>query len=361
MKPIFIVGAPRSGTTLLRYVLCSHPRIYMPPESNFIPHLFARRPTDPLEPDDVLRLLERIETYTPFWRDWDGDPPDPASLVEGLVRITPADLIDALYRRYAARFGAERWGDKSPLYASHVPLLTTMFPQAQVVHIVRDPRDVVASSLAAYRGARFFYMDPFYAARTWRRRVDDATSGGTPLGPHRYHQVRYEDLTLDPEREIRALCRFLGEPFDPSMTAPETEARRHHHSGGIHAGVRNPITPTRAGRWRTALSRQDARLVQETAGPALRALGYRSEDLGPAPASARLRTETLRAKYAVTETARRALWTIGVANPTRLLELRRRQRSSVDRASRRTVGRDARSGESITVLDPASTDAAPGG
>ena len=323
-RPIFLVGSPRSGTTLLRYMLCSHPRIYVPPESNFIPRFFRRRPTMPLSREQALRILDRIGDYRPFWRDWRGEPLDPHAILAGLTAPTPELLISALYAEYARRYGAVRWGDKSPIYASYVSLLATMFPTSQIIHAIRDARDVTASSLEAYRGPRFFYMDAYYAARTWRARTDSAIRSGRPLSSDRYTEIRYEDLTFDPEGRLRALCQFLGEQFYPEMTTPEIEARHHHHSRGIHQRVRQPVTMASAGRWQRDLPERDRRLVERVAGSLLLELGYPARALEPPTILERLRAIALGSKYAVVVAGMRLLRTIGVFHPTRLLQGRPR-------------------------------------
>ena len=332
-RPIFVVGAPRSGTTLLRYMLCSHPRIYLPPESNFIPRFFRHSPTSALSREQTLRIVEQIGEYRPFWRDWRGEPLDPGALADELPQLTPASLIDAIYSRYARQYGAVRWGDKSPIYASYVDFLANMFPTSQIIHIIRDARDVTASSLDAYRGRRFFYMDPYYAARTWRERVRRGIAAGRSLPPGRYHQIRYEDLVADPERLLREVCEFLGERYHPEMATPQTEARRHHHSEGIHRRVRGRVTTASSGRWRRDLSTENQRLVQRVAGDLLPELGYQVEDQGRRSVAEVLRVAGLVVKYEVLTAGRWLLRATGLFHPTRLLETRRRGRPAATTAS----------------------------
>ena len=126
---------------------------------------------------DVVREIER---YKVFFKDWHGALPDPAEIVDELRPPTPAGIIDALYSRYAAQFGADRWGDKSPIYTRSVDTIAAIYPAAQFVHIVRDGRDVATSMLHAYATKRFFYYDIYYAARTWRQDVGAARVRGGP-------------------------------------------------------------------------------------------------------------------------------------------------------------------------------------
>lgn len=317
--PIFVVGVARSGTTLLRYMLCGNPRLYLAPESNFIPRFFRNHPTEELTRDRAVGILEGIRDYRTFWRDWQGDRPDPREVVDAIDPLTPASLIDALYRRYAHQYGASRWGDKSTIYPAWIDLFVEMFPTCQIVHVIRDARDVAVSSIDAYRGPRFLYMDPYYASRMWRERLGRGLAAGRRLPPERYHEIRYEELTADPEARIRELCAFLGEDFHPAMLSPSKEALKHYHSFGIHQLVRTEVTTARSGRWRTDLTPADQRLVQGAAAPLLAKLGYPLEDLGRPSVAERIRGAGLWGKFQVSHTIRSMLRAVGIFNPARLL------------------------------------------
>jgi hypothetical protein len=318
-RPIFVVGAQRSGTTLLRYILCSHPRLYIPPESNFIPRFFQRRPRAPMQRQQAIDTLNGILTYRMFFRDWREDRPVPAAFVDSLPDATPATFLDALYSQYACRFGAERWGDKSPIYTVHLDLLAEIFPMAQFIHIIRDGRDVALSMMKAYQHARFFYVDIYFAAQSWKRRVHAASSAGRRLGAGRYLELRYEQLTANPEAMIREICEFLGEDYQPAMAEPDQEARAHHHSQGIHRATRQPLTTTSVGRWRTEMSQIDQRLFQTAAGDLLTELGYELASLGRMTWAERMRYGRLQVKYTAIEAGRRALQAAGVFHPTSLI------------------------------------------
>ena len=200
-RPIFVTGSARSGTTLLRVILSSHSHIYVPPESDFIPRLFLGRGDARLTRQEAERDLRVILGYKRFFREWRAEPIDPVAFVDTLTERTPAALLDALYGSYAAQYGACRWGDKSPIYTNYIPLLAQLFPQAQFVHLIRDGRDAALSALDAYRDR--FYVDIYFAARSWRARVERARRTGAALGPSRYMELRYEHLTADPESALR--------------------------------------------------------------------------------------------------------------------------------------------------------------
>jgi len=318
-RPIFVIGAQRSGTTLLRYMLCGHPRIYIPPESNFIPRFFRRFPHLPMTREQAVQTARSVFGYQMFFEDWRGERPDSKIFVDSLRDLTPASFLDSLYTQYAAQHRAERWGDKSPIYAECMDLLAEMFPRAQFVHIIRDGRDVALSMLQAYRERRFFYVDLYYAAQTWKRRVSKARTSGQKLGPDRYYELRYEKLTAETETVLRGICRFLGEVYTPAMCESQRVAVEHYHSTGIHVATREPPTTRSVGRWRTEMKPCDQRLVQTVAGEMLKELAYDHTPGIRLDFGEKLRYSRLRTKYGVVSSARHVLKSVGLFHPTWLL------------------------------------------
>jgi hypothetical protein len=314
-RPFFIVGVHRSGTTLLRYMLSSHSRLYVPPESDFIPNFFLRDPEGELSDRRIAEILDTIFTKYRFMEEWQGDQPDTSDFVQSMSSRTPAALLDALYTAYARQNGAQRWGDKTPIYASYVDLIHQIFPTAQFIHIIRDGRDAALSMLVKYQEDEF-HVDVFFAARNWVRRIRKAQSSRAGLAPDQYYELRYEDLVVDPEKELRGICDFLGETFESSML-------RHHRlattripsDSHFFDTVRNPTTDDRIGRWRSGLSPADQRLVQVVAGRLLKELNYPLEDLGPMPPSEQLRLAALAAKYLTLQAGRRILQEVGLFPP----------------------------------------------
>ncbi len=312
MPPIFIIGAHRSGTTLLRFMLSSHPDIYIPPESDFIPRFFRKHPHRPLSRKQVARILEIIFSRYRFVKEWKGPPPAPERFAEH-EPLTPRRFLDVLYSDYAQQNGARRWGDKTPIYSSYVPLLAALFPQAQFIHLMRDGRDVALSMLAKW--GHEFHVDLYFAARTWKRRTRQARREGRALGDARYYELRYEDLVRDPEPHLRAICDFLGETYAPEMAAPHRLGRKKLPAGGFHEPVRQPPDTSRVGRWEREMSPREVRLVQRVAGDLLTELGYPLAESDPMPLAEILNLRLLQAKYAVLQSGRSAATALGLMPP----------------------------------------------
>src|ERR1700760_3637612 len=139
----FIVGSPRSGTTLLRMMLDSHPGLAIPPETGFIP----RALTGLFGNDEHQRLAfaQTISHFPPQAPGWQDFGIDTAALMRELQEIRPFQVDAALrcfYRSYAARFDKLRWGDKTPSYGRHLRAIERTLPEACFIHMIRDGRDV---------------------------------------------------------------------------------------------------------------------------------------------------------------------------------------------------------------------------
>jgi hypothetical protein len=315
VRPIFIVGVHRSGTTLLRYMLGSHSRIYIPPESDFIPNFFLHRPTKDLSDEEIVRFLHTIFDHYRFVKEWQGEPPEPDQFALSMPDRTPAAYLDTLYSAYARQYGAQRWGDKTPIYASYVDLIHEIFPNAQFLHIIRDGRDAALSMLDKYERDEF-HVDIFFAARNWVRRIRSAQRAGSQLGPDLYYELRYEDLIEDPESELRAVCEFLGETYEPGMVEYHQTAReRIPANSHFFSNVRNPPSRQRIGRWQEEMPERDQRLVQAVAGKLLVELGYPLVDLGSMSIEEQARLAALAAKYAMLQSGRRVLQAFGLFPP----------------------------------------------
>lgn len=210
MKVFFVVGAARSGTTLLTRLLSAHPRI----------HLHHER-----------RVLELAGVAGALLRTGGrGVEPNPAPnvLAGDLARGRP--YAESVLR--AGTPGETAWfGDKYPPYAGQIPTLAAVWPQARFIHIVRDGRGVVASWLHTWprdhawrRSARVPTVDRI--ATSWAHSVDTADTAGARLGPERYLAFRYDDLLDDPMATGRRWLALLGEESHPDFEAALAEVSR---------------------------------------------------------------------------------------------------------------------------------------
>ena len=277
--PLIVLGVSRSGTTLLRVILDRSPGLAIPDESFFVP-LLARRHGKTIDAESFLDDLARIPTI----RDWGLAVADVAPRIRSGMSI--GEAIAAVYETYAAAVGKPRWGDKTPMYMRHLPLLDRLFPDAQYVHLIRDGRDAALSFLQMPEGTftRTWAhpRTPAQFACLWRKEVADARALGRRLGASRYHEVRYEELVASPESVVRGICDFASTPFEPAMLdyagAVDVSAKPHQQ---------RLLTPPTSGvrSWREDLPAGDVDAFEAVAGDLLAELGY--ERSGRASSGAR--------------------------------------------------------------------------
>jgi hypothetical protein len=266
--PLILLGVSRSGTTLLRVILDGSPGIAIPDESFFVPVL-ARRHGRTVDADRFLDDVARI----PAVREWGLALEDLETSVRPGMPI--GEAIAAIYEAYAKRAGKPRWGDKTPMYMRHLPLLERLFPDAQYVHLIRDGRDAALSFLQMPEGTftRTWAhpATPAQFACLWRKEVRDARSLGRRVGARRYHEARYEELVAEPEAVVRGICDFAALPYEASMLeyAGSVDVSAKPHQQRL---LTPPTTGVRS--WREEMSADDIAGFDAVAGDLLSELGY---------------------------------------------------------------------------------------
>jgi sulfotransferase family protein len=275
----FIVGASRSGTTLLRLMLDSHPDLAIPPETEFILRLAE------LPGADATAFVDTLTSH----RRWPDFHLDRALLEAQVATLQPWSTSDALrtfYRLYAERFAKPRWGDKTPGYVKHTRVVQDLLPEAHFIHIIRDGRDVAVSLIEEWRMSGRA-MSVKRAAERWVSKIMVGREQARDL--RHYLEVRYEDLVLDSESVLRQICDFVELRWHPVMleyhhSAPERVAElvAPDASGTLnpaqrqakHAWTSSPPEVSRIGRWRTEMSAEELAEYECAAGTLLLELGY---------------------------------------------------------------------------------------
>jgi hypothetical protein len=279
-SPIFIVGCSRSGTTLLRLMLTSHPDICIPPESDFIPALCGKWRNRPAQSAaDIEALIAELTGHNPKLAEWKLDLTGLRQRLAGLLPFHLPIFIAAVYQQYASQVSpaAKRWGDKNPQYCEHVGLILELFPSAQIIHIIRDGRAVYNSFIKANRSHGSVYPEaPERAARYWRNSLLRARRFQTHP---RYIELRYESLVTNSEAELRRICDFLGITClpDQMLNYPELNrarqlvpaSRLEWHSATLRSPDSGKISE-----WRAELARSKTLAFELCAGHDLWANGY---------------------------------------------------------------------------------------
>jgi hypothetical protein len=277
----FIVGAGRSGTTLLRLMLDSHPELAVPPETHFIGRLVEAFPGGQVTGVAFAAALGDERR----WGDFGLDRDELAERLGGSNEVGLDEALRGFYAAYAEGHGKERWGDKTPGYCESMILIQGLLEEARFIHVIRDGRDVAlaTSKRNGKRAAR--------NAATWQRKVSEARVQAEALD--HYVEVRYEDLVNDAEQTLRRLCDYIALSWDPVMLDYHTRAAERLRELGDLPGRRiggrpataalrrsfyeltlEPPIPSEIGRWRTDLAPEEALAIEHDAGDLLVELGY---------------------------------------------------------------------------------------
>jgi hypothetical protein len=228
-KPIFIVGAAGSGTTLLRLILDSHPNIAIGPETAIMRLVLAHR------------WVPYYEHGNRWWRR--------LGLTEDEVERGLRDLYGGFFEHAARRQGKKRWGEKTPMHVWHIDQIAKVFDDAVFVGIIRHPAASIASTLTRFR----FSMA--MAVNWWIRMNRVLVHDGTALGD-RLALARYEDLVADPEGVLRELLEWLEEPWSPTVLEHH-RVQRDKGAPEVVDGRTRPgdaIDQRRASKWMTVFS-----------------------------------------------------------------------------------------------------------
>lgn len=288
-RPIFVAGCPRSGTTLMQLMLHSHPRIAIPPENRFVlPNYMKRRDFGDLrKAKNRRKLAEAIVTpkATQF-RDMGLSARNiTKQIVEGPPTVGSA--LGIVFRAYAEKQGKPRWGDKRPGYHGYLSFILGMFPDAQIIHLVRDGRDCVAS----LKKMPWWHKSIYQSIEEWTLAVESGRRAARRLSPDTFHQVQYERLVADPTTELKALCEFLGEEFDDAMTRPadvaDVAVPKHKT---WHVRTHEDVSPAAVGNWHDKLEPWELALCERIMGRQLRAYGYPPADIDQKPTAKQLLT-----------------------------------------------------------------------
>lgn len=291
--PIFIVGTERSGSNLVRLILDAHPRIAVPHPPHLLHYFSALEARyGDLERDETLEQLvdDALALLRVHILPWETE----ISRGRLLSEVRPRDaygVMCGLYEQYRLAEGKARWGCKSTFMIHHAERILARDPDARFIWLVRDPRDVAASS----RRSVFSPFHPVLTAELWREQQEIGLELQRSLGTESVLRLRYESLLAAPEAKVRELCTFLGERFDERQLAfHRTAAARR--LGSLSESWRNatsPVLTNNAGKYRAELTGPEIAGVEAVAGPMMKELGYEMDTDGAARTDGALR----RARY----------------------------------------------------------------
>jgi hypothetical protein len=290
--PVFLLGATRSGTSWLQKMLGEHPAIATPQELDLLSHYVA-----PFEEVWQSQLPEAPEVWQR--QRYQGLP---SVLTASDFDALMASIVESVHERVLAlKPGATIVLEKTPTYSLHLPLILRLFPDARLLHIVRDGRDVTASLLRASRGwgRTWAAATATRAAWIWRTNVEDVRVAAA-LTP-RYLELRFEELvTAEGPELLRRALEFCG----VEATSDEARAIHERYTLGVDGAPPSSIVwggdvrervagepdepagfygPGRHGAWQEYLTAYERWCVEREAGALLRELGYADDDAWVSP------------------------------------------------------------------------------
>jgi len=282
-----IVGSPRSGTTLLRFMLDSHPDLAIPPETGFFWTQAELETASGNLREEFFRAVTNYPSRAPSWPDFEILEETFWKALEGIEPFNLPDGYRTFYRLYAARFEKPRWGDKTPTYCLSLDAIRELIPEARFIHLIRDGRDAALS-------LRKMWFSPGWEIETqanfWRDCVVAARRAG--LNSDDYLEVRYEDLVLETPNTLQRICKFINLPYHDAMLTyyMRSPERLREHKGRQRPDgtmlmtqvyrirqqerVMEPPDPDCVFGWRRAMSDDEKVRFGLIAGDLLDELGY---------------------------------------------------------------------------------------
>ena len=259
---------------MLRLILDRGADVAVPTESMYLVDMArVRHRYGDLGTDAEFDRLAGDVWRHPKVREWllaEGPPQREGRTGEAAYRAAMA----APFQAYARMHGKHAWGDKTPYYVRHMGEVRHVFPDARVVNLVRDGRDVALSLLRVPFGPGNFWG----AAHMWRDAVDAGDRAAAELGDDML-TIRYEDLVTDPEAVVPQVCAFLELQYEPAMLAIEESPAGRIATGqeSWFTEIRRGIGPRSVGNWRRQMARSDVALFDEIAAAQLERHGYITE------------------------------------------------------------------------------------
>lgn len=271
--PLFIVGAPRSGTTLLAAMIGSHPHYAIGPETQFFSKLsvdrLAAAVRDPAWPERAVVCLCSLTLAGQSVLDLFETTPAKVSAFLSEREPSIAAMLEALCVPFARSRGKQGWAEKTPNHLLSLAAIRREWPDARIIRIMRDPRDAALST-----GKLPTFSNSFAANLYLWRQWQDAASGFLAHDRLSY-TIRYESLVRDPESQLRQMCAGVGIDFHPAML---DFAARAKDVGSAAESWKKPVggelDPSRLFAWKSQLGEADRLLANNVVQEYLAAFDY---------------------------------------------------------------------------------------
>jgi hypothetical protein len=270
-SPIFVVGRPRSGTTLMASLLDAHPRISIIPIETELFLKISSFPARNLTKKHIDEFCYQFESSEEYQKLEIPDELYRSAIDRKSIKATVKNLIILIGQKDAARRNKQRWGEKTPLHYHCLHRIFEAFPRARVIIMVRDPRGMLASLLKA----PWNIETPEKSARSWNDLADVVRRHEkNPL----VLPIHYEKLVMDPVSILQNVCQWAGEDYSPAMLerANMTERYQKDRGWGLQHRLKTleKVSPASIDKWKTELDLNHTRLIEHLCGKNMERMGY---------------------------------------------------------------------------------------
>lgn len=279
----FIIGRPRSGTTLLQSLFDAHPDVVIPPESLVIMRLFNKYGHHKkLKLPDPEIFVKELQTINKF-EAW---PIDTNKLISDMKNFNGDfhSLIKTVYSCYKTPFLKEPvkiFGDKNPHHSLNLKKIFKIFPEAKIIYIIRDYRDHILS----VKRVRLLFESTTISAYRWKRSLISISKLKKKFADS-FFTLRYEDFVENPNTEMQKMCEFLHIDFRPAVfdfykkdfVLPSKLSLETFNL--FHSALLKPINNSAVGKWREFLPLKDVQIADYICGSKGTEYGYIAESKG---------------------------------------------------------------------------------
>ena len=260
-SPVFVLGVPRSGTTLLSVLLSNHPKVFLNEISvtgrllkllNLYNNHYLKGTFDNKEDffqkiinrsERLKQLLNGVDLKGKCWREF---------LTERIIEKTKNNK-------------KEIWLDKAPPFIDSIPEILFLFPYAKIIHIVRDPRANVLSLRERQ------YLDYRLAAKLWEKLNSKGISDGDIVNPDQYIIIKYEDLILETESVLKNICDFLFIDYDNKLIE---KLKTSKYTNIENSYVSKQINVDKLRGWEKRLTKKEVKTIETITRNVMLNIGY---------------------------------------------------------------------------------------
>lgn len=282
LSPVFIVSSGRSGTTLLRGILNASNQIHIPHESDFIARAYPFYNNKQSFNEEDYREIVRFFIRTSQNDGWGLTENYLLSYLKEHAPQTFPTVNSAIYEAYLKQEGLEnlQWGIKTPVLIANINRILDVYPEAKIIHLVRDGRDVHLSykkvHLKSQSNAKFGPKGVIQSALYWidgLRRVEEFHDSSI-------YELRYEDILTRSEDTLKKLCAFLDIEYDPSMSNQYQDSNKNkdlilpEHKINIHAKIKGGVDSNNTQNYLDNMSKKDRFIFELFSTPYLHQYGY---------------------------------------------------------------------------------------